>query len=228
MNGYIESSSEHYRYYCPADSTAARNLEHIKKIQEKSFEKIVDLLGVKPDFPLRYILCETSEEVGRAYGDNEPCNGFADSPDTVFAVYNEKVRCIGPHEDTHLIAELIAHPASSFIREGLAMYMDEEWWGKGNTAWVSDFLADGRYVGVDQLLDNESFWSYPDEITYPLAGAFTLWLIEQLGMRKYLDQIYVTGDHAAETLEKTFGCSVKQVDQLFCSWIRSPAEENTI
>ena len=219
LEGYTEYTSKHYRCYCKPNSFAAGQIQKIMQIQEDSYARIVRLLGVEPLFPIRYVLCETSEEVGRISGDNEPCNGFADLPDTVFAVYSDRVQCIGPHEDTHLIASLIARPDSVFVREGLAMYMDETWWGKANTEWVQEFLCTAKYPCLEKMFDNEEFWKIPDEITYPLAGAFTKWLIEQLGIQEYLKTVYVTGDQACRAIEKAFGMPLAQVDRLFRSWI---------
>lgn len=193
LDGYVEFASEHYRYYCKPGSLADREIEKIRLVQEDSYGRIVRFLEAEPDFLIRYILCESSEEVGRAYGDDEPCNGFADLPDTVFAVYSEGVKCIGPHEDMHLMAALRARPESVFLREGLAMYMDETWWGRANALWVKEMLDQQKYPGIAELFDNEQFWKYPDEITYPLAGAFTLWLVEQLGRKTYLEKVYGTG-----------------------------------
>ena len=224
LKGYAASQSEHYVYYYRPNSFAARQIEQIKQFQEESYDKITHLLGVKPAFFIRYVLCESSEEVGRVYGDNEPCNGFADLPDTVFAVYTENVRCIGPHEDTHLIAALIGRPSSVFVREGIAMYMDEAWWGRANTLWVKEFIGSGKYISVGDLLDNEAFWNLPDEITYPIAGAFTLWLIETIGMEAYLSSIYVTGEQSRERMEAVMGAGMDELDQRFREWILRQAE----
>lgn len=219
LAGYLEMSSPHYRYFCRPDSIAAKEIDHIMQVQEESYARIVRLLEVEPDFPMRYILCDTSEEVGKIYGDNEPCNGFADTPDTVFAVYNEDVKCIGPHEDTHLIAELIARPASNFVREGLAMYMDESWWGRPNADWVAEFIRDGKYISIGRLFVNRIFFDHSEDLTYPIAGAFTLWLIEQMGMEGYLRLVYVQGDQSLDAIEKYFGLSIDEADAAFQKWI---------
>ncbi len=220
LDGYVAFASKHYLYYCKPGSLAAREIEKIKRVQEDSYASIVRFLGIEPEFLIRYILCESSEEVGRAYGDNEPCNGFADLPDTVFAVYSEQTKCIGPHEDMHLMAALRARPESVFMREGLAMYMDENWWGRANTLWVKEYLDRQQYPGLEQMFENEKFWEYPDEITYPLAGAFTLWLIETLGREAYLEKVYITGPQTSELVESAMGASIEQIDQQFCKWVR--------
>ena len=224
LDGYVEFASEHYRYYCKPGSLADREIEKIRRVQEDSYGRIVRFLEAEPDFLIRYILCESSEEVGRAYGDDEPCNGFADLPDTLFAVYSEGVKCIGPHEDMHLMAALRARPESVFLREGLAMYMDETWWGRANALWVKEMLDQQKYPGIAELFDNEQFWKCPDEITYPLAGAFILWLVEQLGRKTFLEKVYGTGPLTSEMVETAIGTSIEQIDQQFCKWIQQQFE----
>ena len=219
LEGYRFVASAHYDFYFRPGSLAEKEIVRIMQVQEESYAKIVRLLRVEPGFRIRYVLCESAWEVGRVYGDNEPCNGFADFPDTVFAVYTEEVKCIGPHEDTHLIAELIAHPESNFIREGLAMYMDEVWWDKPNVEWVSKFVRTDQMVSISSLFDRNAFFSQPEEITYPLAGAFTLWLIETLGMKTYLQRIYVSGHQSIQDIEKVFGASIVEAERSFLAWI---------
>ena len=102
------------------------------------------MLNTRPVFKIEYFLCETPEDVGRIYGDNEPCNGFAAPPNKIYAVYNEKIQCIGFHEDAHIISYTINRPDCPAIREELAMYFDRKWWGIQNLDWVGFFLKEKR------------------------------------------------------------------------------------
>ena len=86
--------------------------------------------------------------MGEIYGDYESCDGFACPPDEVYAVYNEKIKCIGPHEDTHILSFTINKPKSSFIREGLAMFFDKVWWDKDNDDWVRLFLKEKVLLNI--------------------------------------------------------------------------------
>ncbi|MDI6851552.1 MAG: hypothetical protein QMD82_06425 [bacterium] len=46
-------------------------------------------------------------------------------PNSIYAVYNEKIKCIGSHEDTQIIAyNTIVNPEQALIQEGLAMFFD--------------------------------------------------------------------------------------------------------
>ena len=108
--------TEHYIFNYGENSCAEKDIEKIADMQEKCLECICNTLKTTPSFKIRYYLCDSPEEVGRAYGDNETCNGFADIPDKIYAVYNENVKCIGFHEDAHVVSYTINRPNSPAIR----------------------------------------------------------------------------------------------------------------
>lgn len=226
--GLEERTSAHYRFHFRPGSAAARDIGQIIAMQEECFARITAELQVAPDFPLHYILLDSDTEVGALYEAScgvviGPINGFAAAPDTVVAVYNEDVQCIGMHEDTHLIADLVAVQWQSFIMEGLAMYMDGVWWGEPNELWVQRFLADGRYAPLSQLIPNDSFHKVPSEISYPIAGAFTRYLIGMLGMPAYLAKVYDADCDAdrPQCLPALLGKPIDDIEKDFLQWIHS-------
>ncbi len=210
--------SEHYLFFYEADSPAERDIEGIASCQEACFRHICAVLGVRPDFKLRYYLCGTPEEVGRIYGDNEPCNGFAAPPDTVYAVYNDAVQCIGFHEDAHLLSYLINRPDCPAVREGLAMYFDRKWWGISNWDWTGFYLKQGRYLPVDSMLDRKAFFSEDCSVTYPIMGAFTEYLISSYGIGHYL-RFYKRKDMAAAMTE-VFGKTPAELNREFSDYVK--------
>lgn len=211
--------SEHYLFHYNEHSTAERDLSLIVQTQEACFRYICDVLRVEPDYKLNYFLCETPEEVARVYGDCEPCNGFAYAPDKIYAVYNDKTRCIGFHEDAHLVSWLIAHNESPAVKEGLAMYFDRKWWNIPNQEWVAHYLKTGRYEPVSRLLDMDYFYSTDCSLSYPVMGAFTDWLISSFGMDRYL-AFYRTEGNPAEVLQSVYGKTPEEMDSAFTGYIR--------
>lgn len=121
----IKYASEHYVFHYVPGSIAEKDIEKIVMIQENCFKDICNLLNIYPTFKIQYFLLETPELVGKLYGDHDPCNGFANPPNEIYAVYNNKIKCVGYHEDAHIISYLINRPHSIFLREGLAMYFDK-------------------------------------------------------------------------------------------------------
>ncbi len=218
--GWQTANSPHYVFHFRQGSHAHAHIQHIIDAQESAYAQITAALGVQPGFPLRYFLLDTPEDVGEAYGDNEACNGFALSPDTVYAVYNDAVQCIGPHEDAHLLAELIGRPGSAFVREGLAMHFDARWWGRPNEAWASEFAQQSRLPALDSLLTDEYFHSLEDALTYPVAGAMTSFLIARFGMAQYLSFYRLAGHQVHRQFEDHFG-SMAAVERDFIAFLTS-------
>lgn len=102
LNGITETA--HYIFHYQTGSYAERNIKRISETQEQCWQRICKELGTTPTFKIQYFLFNTPEEVGEMYGDNEPCNGFTSPPDTIYAVYNNTVKGIDPHEDAVLIS----------------------------------------------------------------------------------------------------------------------------
>ena len=210
--------TEHYVFHYGAETPAERDILDIAAYQESCFEHITDVFGITPDFKIHCYLCDSPEEVGRVYGDNDPCNGFAAMPDSVYAVYNDEVKCTGFHEDAHIISYLINRPISSAIREGIAMYFDRKWWGIHNLDWTSYFLKSGRYIPVDKLLDQEFYFQQDCEVTYPIVGAFTEWLIARYGMEKYM--AFYRFEDSVQGMAEVFGKTPQELNREFESYVK--------
>ncbi len=209
--------SSHYIFNYNQDSKAEKDIIKISKYQEACYEYICNVLKIKPCFKIEYFLCDTPEEVGRIYGDDEPCNGFADLPNKIYAVYNEEVQCIGFHEDAHVISYLINRPNSCAIREGLAMYFDRKWWGIQNLDWTGYFINNNTYIAIEELLNDEVFFSYDCTIAYPIMGAFTNWLIATYGIDLYLD--FYKYENVFEGIQQVYQKTPKELNQMFVDYV---------
>lgn len=210
--------SEHYIFHFREDSVAEKDILAIAEQQEICFSFISSALNTIPDFLIEYFLCDTPEEVGKAYGDNEPCDGFAREPNQIYAVYNEHVQCIGFHEDAHLISYCINQPKSAAVREGLAMFFDRKWWGIHNSDWTSHYMKAGLYIPVDKLLQDEVFETTDCTISYPIMGAFTEYLIARYGIERYL-QFYRRKDNAIRAMEEIYEMPMCRLNDDFMDYI---------
>lgn len=220
---FIKIESDNYNFYIKKDSVAERDIEDIIALQEESYQAIVSLFDLKEPFKINYFLLDDATEVGNIYGelygDYEPCNGFADSPNNIYAVYNETVKCVGPHEDAHILSYRVNKPGSVFIREGLAMYFDEFWWGKPNRQWVREFLEDGSFVSIDKLLNDDNFYALSDALTYPIAGAFTEFLIKTFGEKNYLEFYQYQGTDFPAEIARVYHRSLPDLEAVFKEFV---------
>lgn len=71
------------------------------------------------------------------------------------------------------------------------------------------------------MLFNEVFFQYPDKITYPIAGAFTKFLIDEFGIDIYLNLYKNELDYTKEYLEETIQISLDKLEDNFIKKIKA-------
>ncbi|MDY5997885.1 MAG: hypothetical protein SPJ09_05020 [Erysipelotrichaceae bacterium] len=209
--------TRHYIFNYNKNSKAGKDVIEIAKYQESCLKYICSVLRIYPDFKIEYYLCDTPEEVGHIYGDDEPCNGFTDLPNKIYAVYNDEVQCIGFHEDAHVISYLINRPNSCAIREGLAMYFDRKWWGIQNLDWTGYFIKTNKFIQINQLLNDDIFFNHDCSITYPIMGAFTDWLISTYGIERYLE--FYKQEDIINALKEIYNKTPLDMNQSFVDYV---------
>lgn len=209
--------TEHYVFHYQKGSFAEKEIQKIAQTQEDSFKKVCDTLKVGYPEPINYYFTDDPKAIGRVvWNEDLPCNGSAlCGRNKIYAVYTEKIKCIGSHEDTHLISFLINYPESDFVVEGLAMSFDGLWWGVPNAAWASYYKANRSDLSVSALFDNDSFAETGCVVTYPIAGAFTTFLIDTFGMELYLDLYKYKEDEYDEAVQSIFGVAMPEIEAQF-------------
>lgn len=227
LNYYNKTfESEHYIFHFKDNSLAEKDIYEISKKQESCYKEITELLKIYPNFKIHYYLINSPEEVGKIYSqlhnddDDEPCNGFTDYPNTIYCVYNDKVKCTGMHEDTHIISYAKFRPKSAFLREGLAMYMDKFWQGTLNEKCVQNILKDKINIDFYKLFDNDEFFKMDTNISYPLAGAFVNFIITSCGMETFLEQLYYTENDYTIQLGKLLQLNKEDLMPMFVKFIQ--------
>ena len=213
--------TEHYTFRFAPGSLAEREIEDISGEQERVYGKLVDLFGFELPQRVEYLLTESPKENGAALGEMfgmeeaYPTNGCSIGPNYVLATYNDQIRCIGCHEDAHLFSYRLCKPKCELLSEGLAMYADGEFWGKPNEEWAREFLKSGAYVSIRELASDEKFDAIPSEITYPMAGAFVGFLMETLGKKRFLEEVYPSDMPLFDNLSGLFELPVEAVEERF-------------
>lgn len=211
--------SEHYIFHYCAGSVAEKDILLIAETQEKCFSKICSTLKVDYAEKINYYLTDSPWEIGRVIWDEEaPCNGCAlCGRNKVYATYNDNIKCIGSHEDTHLISFLMNFPESDFVVEGLAMYMDGLWWGVPNETWAAYYKTKHVNLSVKNLFDNDTFADYGCTVTYPIAGAFTRFLIDIFGIEQYIELYKYTGEEYETVMQSIFHTAFEDIVEHFWS-----------
>ena len=214
--------SENYIFHYKKESFSESKIHEIIAYQEKCFKEICEELDVNFDHKIEYFLCDSPEEVGEIYGDNEPCNGFASMPNRIYAVYNETIKCIGYHEDAHIISyNTVSKPFYNFLQEGLAMYFDENWWGVQNYQWVHYYLINDILPSIYEITDGGDFFKFDESITYTFSGAFSDFLIKKFGMKKYKEFYVRSNNEFRKSFESTYNIDLNDFEKEFLDVIRN-------
>lgn len=212
-------TTEHYVFHFSPESLAEKEIAIIAQGQEQCFSKICAVLQVDYPEKIHYYFSTSPLEIGRVFWEEgTPCNGVAlcgRAQPKIYAVYNETVKCVGSHEDTHLISFKINYPESDFVVEGLAMFMDGLWWGVPNEVWTAYHKYQSPELAVRSLLDNEAFAQKGCQITYPIAGAFTKYLVETFGKEKYLAFYQYTEDDYEDIFMSIYKTSLIEIEHAF-------------
>lgn len=211
--------SEHYVFHFQPGSLAEKEIVSIAQEQEQCFSKICTVLQVDYAEKIHYYFTTSPLEIGRIFwNEGTHCNGVAlcgSAQAKIYAVYREGLKCVGSHEDTHLISFQINYPESDFVVEGLAMFMDGLWWGVSNEVWTGYYKQKYPELTVRYLLDNKIFAQQGCQITYPIAGAFTKYLIDTFGIEKYLNLYRYKEDDYDTIFPSIFENSFAQIEDAF-------------
>ena len=185
--------SEHYIFNYNLNSKAEEEIEFIIETQEKAYQKITKDLELGDNFnKIKYYLYSSNKQKEELMGDggNAQVIWYDFS---IHIVYNEDIKPIGEHEDTHLLT-LGWGVAIGFFQEGLAEYMSGCLWKNSEKKdidarfFVKELYSKNMDISIDDLFSH-SFWNKTIinryQYYYPLAGLFTKYLFKEFGLEKY-------------------------------------------
>jgi len=168
----------------------------------------------------------------------EDANGHVDrETGDIFIVYNGTVKCDGPHELVHLLTKHLGY-SNLVLGEGLAEYFEENWNGEESDGsrlrlphddWVRRFIADGSYIPICALFDDNEFWELDEEgmVSYPESASFFRYLVVTYGMERMLNLYSSFGRRAPEGVpyerfEEHLGISVEQAEIDWLNFLHCP------
>ena len=217
--------SLHFKLFFRPSSVAQAEMDKIITFQESAYVRIRDMIGWV-DRPVNIYLYESLEDKQEQLG----IWGNGHSVPVSFSthsVYAEDIKAIGGHETTHVIAHhTLAASFVPLLSEGLAVYLSgPEDSFKPEHSKVLSFLDNGNFIPLAQLADNMSFWQIDSAITYPLAGSFVKFLIEEYGITKFT-QLYreTQPDNVPEKLEEIYNLSIPELEALWLATVHESQE----
>jgi len=199
-------SGQQYTLHFKKGTIAERNIENILKKQEKCFSDICKELDFESKLNIDCYLFESPYECGARWsalnpgmfkeGEEARMNAFALYPNMTFCTCTKECYALGPHEDTHLIMmEMFQdHPHSTFILEGIAVATGHEWWGMDLHQWGKHLVENQTLDSLEELLEEEVFFRNSSSMTYPLAGSYTRWFLDKVGIKEYKNLYQISID----------------------------------
>ncbi|HCR52729.1 TPA: hypothetical protein DIV48_03765 [Candidatus Kaiserbacteria bacterium] len=192
FNGFpwLTRDSGHYHFHYAANSLAEREIDYIEKTQESAFRNILAFLQIEPpEKKIHYYFYPDEDMKEKLMGSR----WFAQSiynDFSIHALYTQKNRVIGPHEDAHLLS-LPLGLSIGFLQEGLAERMvGADWFGHPFIETVRSAIADEHFNVSAELLTSHEAWLATDDgyarQYYALAALFVTYLIDTCGKQLFL------------------------------------------
>lgn len=220
QNSWRTRLTEHFVFHFKKDSLAERNIRAIIRSQEQAFDKICDFLAVKPAWKTKYFLYPSRRLKKLMMGDSGNGNALPEKHE-VHVLYNQKIKCTGPHELTHVLACLLGKPPR-FLQEGLAEYFEKTWNGRKHDDLIMEYVNRKIFCPIVKLIDDKYFNRTKEDISYPEAGSFFKYLVKNFGRTKVLliFEILTKGDDYEENLDKIRNIFKMSLSDLERKWLR--------
>lgn len=185
---WIAKETDHYVFFYFKNSVAEKEINEIANTQENAYKKIIDFLKVEePKRKIEYYFYPDPETKEELMGNDWYAQSIADEF-RVHTLYDEKIKPIGPHEDTHLLS-LPWGSSVGFLEEGLAEFLVGHAWDKlSHSKYVKEGYLKNLYPPLSEFMRHESWLETDDSKAiyfYSLAGLFTSFLIDNFGRDKF-------------------------------------------
>ncbi|MDX1578106.1 MAG: hypothetical protein R3266_06460 [Gemmatimonadota bacterium] len=166
--------------------------------QERHYTWAMERLGLSYPAPIEYRKYRDREHLERVTG--HQTNGFAEPG-------RGRFHTIGPidnHEYIHVVFVTLVGDSPALFNEGVAVAHhgasihgefdgDPTWSGTPVHDIARNHGAAGTLPGLTELAVSHRFREYDPEITYPVAGSFVRFLIDESGIDAFKDYVGRTG-----------------------------------
>ena len=99
------------------------------------------------------------------------------------------------------------------------MFFDKNWHGISNLEWTQKYHKENLIPKFPDLIKNEIFFNYDCELTYPVSGAFTEYLINRFGIELY-KKVYADFDtFRTDVFVKYFNKTLNELEEEFFNTI---------
>ncbi len=232
----MQSKTSHFYFFYNKDTLAATEINIIEKKEEEAFESVSNFLAIGFNKKIRFNLFSSPIEILRRTGFLS--NGIAyPVRRTIYAVYSIKVKALGKHEITHILAYKIGNPPL-FLQEGIAVSLDKNWLNKPLFSYFDKTLWTYKKLRIEQIFKEfNSLFLNPNRIKetskdllYPVSGLFVEFLINEFGIEKFKDLYRIlsfnaTADDFKENICKVYNTDLNEIE---LNWLENMSRSNVI
>jgi hypothetical protein len=204
------------------------------RYQQAFHEWAVRYLGISMPQRLRYFKYFDNDHMREING--QPYGSWADVEN--YAIHSVERR--QGHEAIHCYSRVIGWP-SDFFTEGIAVALDinpytgeeVEFFGAPVHTLCRGWLAEGSLYPLRDIVENGGFWSRRWTQTYPQAGSFTQFLIQELGLGTWKELFRAIDDYdSTETIlgafTSVFGMSLEEAEGRWHEFLRESQPQDTL
>lgn len=208
LNWRLEESA-HFQTYLEIGSYGDRQAEKLIAANERAYEHVLGLLGLEsyPD-TISVFVIESRVRMAELIGWETNGSAFPQR-NVICYVFSETIQAHGAHELAHVISINAWGESENWLKEGLAVYADDSWYGFELHQLAAHLLQTERLPTLPDLVSD--FSSHNDMISYPATGSFVKYLAERYGIAA-VKEIWQRGHKAIPT---TLGSNLESVE---ASW----------
>ena len=193
--------------------------------QEQYYSWLLNQLDIDSTPKLQYYKYRDNDHIGKVTGDYG--NGFAVVGTNKF----NTIWFVDSHECVHTVVTLMIGWPPALFNEGIAVAHQADyfkypdfipgWNGKDFHTLSKQHFNDNEIPTLDNLLGEYTFWDFKSDLTYPVAGSFTTFIIDTYGinmLKKYISisDFHDEKDKIRSDFKNTFQ---KSIDAVWLEWI---------
>lgn len=184
-NNLVRTDSLFFQVFYSSDSSMKHKIKDGIRKREAALSTILKQHGIKPSKKKIKLFC---------YKDQDEKKDKAGVPDPIHFLGRQKeVHMIEDllfvdtfHEDAHVVSELIlSNDAAVHFAEGFAIYIDGKWKGEELDFMATLYQKMDKIPSFSDLLSEKGFSQLPPNLSFPLLGSITEFIIDKYGFEKF-------------------------------------------
>lgn len=212
-------SSKHFYYYYESGTLAQDRINYLKEKSESDLSEVLKQIDSSEYNSVIYYFFLPSLERMVTLIDHKTNACAFPRHNSLYAVYNDKIKAIGKHELNHLIVHnMWGSPSEKWLSEGFAVFSDNKWHGEDLFELTKYLFEKGKLLPITEVI--HSFSSYSPMIKYPESGSFF----------KYLHETYGIADIKSlwegDSFEDVYGKTIEQLESEWLQIIKSISSKN--